>query len=610
MRRIPRRYDIENPPEPELFRDLFPYTEVPRITFDGLIVPQALPEQIYITDTTFRDGQQARAPYTPEQIAHLFTLMSRLGGPKGIIRQAEFFLYTERDRKAVELCMERGHDFPEITGWIRANAKDFELVKTIGLRETGILTSASDYHIYRKLNKDRAQVLEDYLSVVKAALEHGIRPRCHLEDVTRASFYGFVVPFVQRLVELGEEARIPVKVRLCDTMGFGVPYPQASLPRSVPKLVYGLLTETGIASEQIEWHGHNDFHKVVVNATAAWLYGCQAVNSTCLGFGERTGNTPLEAMVMEYVSLRGTSDDMDTRTITEIAQYLKKETGVVIPENAPFVGVNFNSTAAGIHADGMHKFQEIYNVFDTDKILDRPIGITINDKSGAAGLALWMKLNLGIDIDKGDPRLKPIVKAVADEYSEGRLTTMGNEELEALARRYLPELVGTDLDELRERARHTVGRIVSYFRNMPYLRSMQPDRMETTLREIIDRYPFIQYAYVCDLTGKKITHNIVQPCYAEKYKDWAVEDFSTREWFQAPLRDGKLHVSKFYTSKLTENLCVTVSATLEDIQDQNIVGVIGVDVAFEFLLRLTGPRDAADGEEVDLTQPPSFPMTE
>src|SRR5512138_640410 len=160
--------------EPNLFRDIFPYTEVCRIPFDGVMLPPDPPDEIFITDTTFRDGQQARPPYTPEQIVTLYKFMSRLGGPQGIIRQTEFFLYSEQDRQAVEMCRELGLKYPEITAWIRAVKEDFKLVRSMGIRETGILTSVSDYHIFNKLKKSRRQILKDYLGVVEAALAEGV----------------------------------------------------------------------------------------------------------------------------------------------------------------------------------------------------------------------------------------------------------------------------------------------------------------------------------------------------------------------------------------------------------------------------------------------------
>ena len=115
--------------------------------------------------------------------------------------------------------------------------------------------------------------MDKYLGIVKDALALGIRPRCHFEDITRADFYGFVVPFANELMRLMAEAKTPIKIRMCDTMGYGVPYPGAALPRSVPGIVYGLRFYSGVPSELLEWHGHNDFHKVEVNAATAWLDG-------------------------------------------------------------------------------------------------------------------------------------------------------------------------------------------------------------------------------------------------------------------------------------------------------------------------------------------------
>src|SRR5204863_9280676 len=180
---------IDDPAGPDgaaYLRRTFPYHLPPLARFEPQAVPLDPPPAIWITDTTFRDGQQSRVPYTPEQIADLFELLARLGGPRGMIRQSEFFLYTDKDRRAVELCREKGLRYPEITGWIRATLDDYRLVRAAGLRETGILASISDYHIYRKMGSDRRTVLDGYARVVGAALADGVVPRVHLEDSTRA----------------------------------------------------------------------------------------------------------------------------------------------------------------------------------------------------------------------------------------------------------------------------------------------------------------------------------------------------------------------------------------------------------------------------------------
>ena len=343
-----------------------------------------MPDEIWITDTTFRDGQQSTSPFTVEQIVELYKLLHKLGGPKGIIRQSEFFLYTEKDRKAVEKCMELGYDFPQVTSWIRANEKDFELVKQMGIKETGILVSCSDYHIFKKMNLTRSQAKEKYLAIVKAALDRGIVPRCHFEDITRADFYGFVAPFAYELMKLRQESGIDVKIRACDTLGYGISYPGVTLPRSVPGIISGLKYYARSPA--------NCSNGTVTTTFTRWSptlrpHGCTAVRPSTarlLGIGERTGNCPLEAMAIEYASLKGTDDGMDFTVITDIARYFEDSLGYIIPPQTPFVGKSFNTTRAGVHADGLLKDQEIYNIFNTEKLLKKPPLVSVDAHSGLA----------------------------------------------------------------------------------------------------------------------------------------------------------------------------------------------------------------------------------
>lgn len=426
-------YPLVDVKTPNVFHNLFPYEEVPKIAFNDLIVPHHMPDEIWITDTTFRDGQQSRAPYTTEQIVRIYDYMHRLGGPKGKIRQCEFFLYSKKDRDAVYKCLEQGYEFPEITSWIRASKKDFELVRDMGLKETGILVSCSDYHIFYKMRMTRKEAMEHYLSVVRECLEIGVSPRCHLEDITRADIYGYVIPFCLELMKLSKEYQIPIKVRCCDTMGYGVNYAGAVIPRSVQGIIYGLMVHAGVPSEMIEWHGHNDFYKAVSNSTTAWLYGASGVNCSLFGIGERTGNTPLEAMVFEYAQLRGTLDGMDTTVITEMADYYEKEIGYHIPSRTPFVGSNFNVTRAGIHADGLLKNEEIYNIFNTQKFLNRPAMVAVSNTSGLAGIAHWINSYYRLPDEKKLTKDMPLVSMVKEwvdkQYEEGRVTVITDNEL-------------------------------------------------------------------------------------------------------------------------------------------------------------------------------------
>ncbi|WP_082863553.1 triose-phosphate isomerase [Thermodesulfatator autotrophicus] len=584
------QHRLQDVDEPNLMKEVFPYDDVPYVDFDHKYVMPMPAKDIWITDTTFRDGQQARPPYTVDQIVKLFDFLHKLGGPNGVVRQTEFFLYTKKDKDAVIKCLERGYRFPEITAWIRAKAEDLKLVKEMGIRETGILTSCSDYHIFLKLKKDRRQALNDYLAIVKAALEEGITPRCHFEDVTRADIYGFVIPFAIELMKLREESGIDIKIRLCDTLGVAVPYPGAALPRSVPKLVRALIDEAGVPGELLEWHGHNDFYKAVINATTAWLYGCAAVNTTLLGYGERTGNTPLEAMIFEYISLRGTHNGVDTTVITDVAEFYRRELGDKIPPNQPFVGSEFNATKAGIHIDGLLKNEEIYNPFNTLKLLKRPIGIIITDKSGTAGIAYWINTHFGLEgdkrIDKKHPGVAKIYKQIIKQYEAGRITPMSNEEMMHLVRRYIPELFVSELDRMKEKASKLLVDLVEKLVERPEIRSLDPEKIVPLLREVLEEHPYIQFIYVINQEGKRITplvtHLEDKSRYEHLLKD---EDYSDRDWFIKPFKTGKVYVTDFYTSKVTSALCLTVSGPIRN-EYEEVVGVLGMDIRFEDLVKM------------------------
>jgi isopropylmalate/homocitrate/citramalate synthase len=582
--------DLRDVTDPNLLRGIFPQDEIPRIDFDQKIIPINPPKGMYITDTTFRDGQQARPPFTPQQIEDLYTMLHRLGGPDGVIRQCEFFVYSPRDKEAVERCLAKDFRFPEVTAWVRANRDDLRMVKEMGIKETGMLMSVSDYHIFLKLGRNRRQALEEYLGMAKAAVNHGIIPRCHLEDITRADIYGFCVPLAKELMKLREESGIDIKIRLCDTLGLGVTYPGAALPRAVDKLVRAMIDDAGVPGRLLEWHGHNDFHKALTNATTAWLFGCSAVNGALLGLGERTGNTPVEALVFEYIGLRGQHDGMDTTVITEIAEYFQRETSHRVPANYPFVGTEFNATSAGVHVDGILKNQEIYSIFNTQKFLKRPLSVVITDKSGMAGVVHWINSHLELGgaqaVDKRHPGVAKIYKAIMKQYDDGRTTAMGSDEMRRLVKKHLPEYFVSDLQLLKQKAADLAVHLIEGLVEMPEIRTMDPARQEPIMEGLAEENPFIQWVYVTNIDGRITTKIITQIVDRAKYSPLAVEeDYSDRPWFIGPLKDGKSHVTDFYVSRFTHQLAVTVSAPIRDAGEE-IVGILAADIKFDELVKM------------------------
>ena len=154
------RYSLQDVKDPVLYRDVYNYDEVPKVAFNHRRVPTSMPADIWITDTSFRDGQQSMNPYTPEQIEHLFKLLSKLGGPYGLIRQTEFFIYSKRDREAIERCQALGLRFPEITTWIRATREDMLDIYEIRLQLEGLAAKRA-----------AASITDDVLSEMKEVLD-------------------------------------------------------------------------------------------------------------------------------------------------------------------------------------------------------------------------------------------------------------------------------------------------------------------------------------------------------------------------------------------------------------------------------------------------------
>ena len=597
-----RPLTLDNRVEPELYRDVFPYTHVSRIEFDDTFLVPRPADPMFITDTTFRDGQQARPPYTVKQIARIYDLLHKLGGKSGLIQASEFFMYSPKDRKAIEVCRARGYRFPRVTGWIRANMDDLKIAHDMEFDEVGLLTSMSDYHIFLKLGKTREQAMNDYLKVVTKALEWGIVPRCHFEDVTRADIYGFCLPFARKLMELSHEASMPIKIRLCDTMGYGVPFPGAALPRSVQRIVRAFTDEAGVPGAWLEWHGHNDFHKVLVNGVTAWLYGCGGVNGTLMGFGERTGNAPLEALVIDYISLTGNDEAADPTVITEIAQYFEKELDYRIPDNYPFAGKDFNATSAGIHVDGLAKNEEIYNIFDTTKILNRSVPIIINDKAGRAGVAYWINQQFNLpperQVSKKHPAVGQIHTRIMAAYEEGRNTSFSNKEIKNLVRRFMPELFDSEFDQMKRIAGELASNLVERLSRDCQTIS-DTETLTAQLQQFVRDYSFIQYAYVTDVKGHSTAIAISDPGDQKGYKAFPIGfDYSNREWFQQPMRTGKLHIMNVHQSQVTGQLIITVSTVITDANDE-IIGVLGADIQLEEIIRRAESLEAEEhiGEE-------------
>lgn len=432
---------LTDPNAPEYFLESFPRDDFPRYLWTNR--PEALPAEAWTTETTHRDGQQGGLPLSTEQSLEIYDLLCRFSDTSGAIRQAEFFAYRASDRDALQGALERYRSGAPIqpTTWIRATAKDVELIRTLGVRETGMLASASDYHTFHKFKPGgRVQAAQTYLDAVKITLDAGIRPRLHLEDATRAPME-FMLAFIETALEMAAPygQGLKPKFRICDTMGLGLPYDTVALPRSVP-LIFRALRTLDLRPEDLEFHPHNDTGLVVANCLAAILEGCGAINGTCLGKGERTGNAPLEQVILHLIGMGYFPQARPDFTALNDLAALYAKMGEPLPPKYPLYGRDAHRTRAGIHADGLNKFWWMYAPFDVPSLIGRPLEVSLTKDSGLAGLVFLIKQHLGFEPAKDDPGLLEIHAWVMSEFDGGRQTSIEWEELEPVVTRHLTRM--------------------------------------------------------------------------------------------------------------------------------------------------------------------------
>jgi isopropylmalate/homocitrate/citramalate synthase len=326
---------------------------LPPVTLEPQPVSPPDPDSAFpklITDTTLRDGAQDSrfAIFPAETRLRYYDLLHRLDNDTGAIYAVEAFIYQKRDVWTLEKLLERGYAWPRVTTWTRATPKDVKLLVEVSqgrVKETGMLASASDHHIFDKLGyASKEEAIEKYLQPIRTALEHDIVPRIHLEDCTRADIFGWVIPFMQRVID---ESKGIAKFRICDTIGWGSPDPYASLPWGIPRLFTTLRAETGA---ELEYHGHNDFGLATANSIASWRYGGQKVNVAFAGLGERTGNTSLEQMLAALIRHYG-DPGLDLPALEEMKLLIDSEV-TPLPDRAPIIGEVFTTTS-GIHQAGI-----------------------------------------------------------------------------------------------------------------------------------------------------------------------------------------------------------------------------------------------------------------
>lgn len=402
------------------------YDDLPKI---------ALPEgqEVFISDSTIRDGSQM--PGIVIKRKHklkIYEFLHDIG-----IEKLETFVYHQRDLDAIADMQNRGYEYPEITGWARALPSDIDFVLDVdGIRETGILMSVSDSHIFDKMQLvTREEACERYLNTLQYAVDHGLRTRAHLEDMTRADLHGFVYPLVKEIIDIDPECTI----RICDTLGFAVPFAEMDEPYSIPKIV-ARLRELG--AKNIETHIHDDFGLSVSSALAGFWYGANWSSLTFLGIGERSGNTELEKVLLFFARRVEGFEKYDLSCIIKFSEFMEHHIGIRIPRNKSIVGKNVFVHESGIHTAGVIRNPFTYEPYPPE-IIGAKRQLLIGDSSGREVIrhkvekTLHNLMHVKISIEKNDPRIAEIQKDIQRLYDEEqRVSYISDDELTRYVEKY------------------------------------------------------------------------------------------------------------------------------------------------------------------------------
>jgi len=402
------------------------YEDLPKIKLP-------LGQEIFISDSTIRDGSQmAGIVMKKKHKLQIFEYLHRIG-----IEKLETFVYNERDREAAKEMLNAGYEFPEVTGWARANPKDIDSVLSMdGIKETGILMSVSDSHIFDKMGlKSREEAWTKYTEALQYAVDHGLRTRAHIEDMTRADNTGFVFPLIEKFLEIDPDCTI----RLCDTLGFGLPFPELEEPYGIPFMVKKLRE---IGAKNIETHVHDDFGMSVACSIAGYWYGANWSSLTFLGMGERAGNAELEKVALFLMQRVEGFQKYNLESFTEFARFLEKEIGIRVPRNKSVVGKNIFAHESGIHTAGVIKNPFTYEPYPPE-IVGGKRQLLIGDSSGLEVIRFKIEetlndlMHVDTKIGKNDSRVRAIQADIQKLYNEEkRISCISDEELKKFVEKY------------------------------------------------------------------------------------------------------------------------------------------------------------------------------
>ncbi|CAF2144826.1 unnamed protein product [Brassica rapa subsp. narinosa] len=401
-------------------------------------IPNKLPDKNYVRvfDTTLRDGEQSPgAALTPPQKIEIARQLAKL---RVDIMEVGFPVSSEEEFETIQTIAKTvGNEVvDEETGYIpvicviaRSKERDikaaWESVKYAKRPRIVIFTSTSDIHLKYKLKMTREEVVDMVASSIRFAKSLGFEDiEFGCEDGGSRSDKDYICKVFEEAIKAGATT-----LACPDTVGINMPHEYGKLVR------YIKANTPGIDDVIFSAHCHNDLGVATANTIAGICAGARQVEVTINGIGERSGNAPLEEVVMALKCrgafvMGGVYTRIDTRQIMATSKMVQEYTGLYVQPHKPIVGANCFVHESGIHQDGILKNRSTYEIIspeDVGVVKSQNSGIVLGKLSGRHAVKGRLK-ELGYEIS--DEKLNEVFSRFRDLTKQKKRVT--DDDLKAL----------------------------------------------------------------------------------------------------------------------------------------------------------------------------------